>query len=74
MGFPSSTCRTFSTASIRVPGASAASERGLGLGLSFVDWIVRAHIGRIEVSSEPGRGTKFVVRLPRKEIRSTLFS
>ncbi len=58
----------------RVPGASAGSERGLGLGLSFVDWIVRAHIGRIEVSSQPGRGTKFVVRLPRAEIRSTLFS
>jgi heavy metal sensor kinase len=58
----------------RVPGESAGSQRGLGLGLSFVDWIVRAHIGRIEVSSQPGRGTKFVVRLPRKEIRSTLFS
>jgi heavy metal sensor kinase len=58
----------------RVPGTSGGSERGLGLGLSFVDWIVRAHIGRIEVSSEPGRGTKFLVRLPRVAIQSTLFS
>ncbi len=56
----------------RVPGAS--SERGLGLGLSFVAWIVRAHVGRIEASSQPGRGSKFVVRLPRLAIRSTLFT
>ena len=56
----------------RVPGAS--SERGLGLGLSFVAWIVRAHVGRIEASSQPGRGSKFVVRLPRLAIQSTLFS
>jgi two-component system heavy metal sensor histidine kinase CusS len=56
----------------RVPGAS--SQRGLGLGLSFVAWIVRAHVGRIEASSEPGRGSKFVVRLPRLAIQSTLFT
>ena len=56
----------------RIPGAS--SRRGLGLGLSFVAWIVRAHVGRIEASSEPGRGSKFVVRLPRLAIRSTLFT
>jgi heavy metal sensor kinase len=56
----------------RVPGAN--SQRGLGLGLSFVAWIVRAHVGRIEASSEPGRGSKFVVRLPRLAIQSTLFT
>ncbi|HWQ56261.1 MAG TPA: heavy metal sensor histidine kinase [Bryobacteraceae bacterium] len=39
-------------------------EKGLGLGLSFVAWIARAHGGRVEVASEPGRGSRFVVVLP----------
>ena len=42
----------------------ASPEKGLGLGLSFVNWIVRAHGGTIEVKSESGKGTTFIVRLP----------
>ncbi len=50
----------------RVPGekGQATPEKGLGLGLSFVAWIVRAHAGTIDVQSEPGKGTMFTIRLP----------
>ncbi|HUY87924.1 MAG TPA: HAMP domain-containing sensor histidine kinase [Pirellulales bacterium] len=38
--------------------------RGLGLGLSKCWRIVTNHGGSIDVESEPGRGAKFVIRLP----------
>jgi PAS domain S-box-containing protein len=39
---------------------------GTGLGLFISDRIARAHGGDIELKSEPGFGTRFVVKLPRK--------
>jgi heavy metal sensor kinase len=49
----------------RVP--SADPEKGLGLGLSFVAWIVKAHGGTVEVESELDKGTRFVVTLPAEQ-------
>jgi len=46
-------------------GDQSRAERGLGLGLSLVRAIVRAHGGAVEVATEPGRGSTFTVRLPR---------
>jgi heavy metal sensor kinase len=49
---------------VRGAGEQASPEKGLGLGLSFVAWIVRAHGGAVDVQSAPGKGTTFTVRLP----------
>ena len=46
----------------RVP--SADPEKGLGLGLSFVAWIVKAHGGTVDVQSELQKGTRFTITLP----------
>ncbi|MDX2266562.1 MAG: ATP-binding protein [Bryobacter sp.] len=48
----------------RVPNTSGEGEKGLGLGLNFVAWIVKAHNGSIRVESTPGKGTCFEVQLP----------
>ncbi len=40
-------------------------QGGTGLGLPLSRQIVEAHGGRIEVESEPGHGTTFILRFPR---------
>jgi len=48
----------------RAGGETAAGRRGAGLGLAIVREIVQAHGGRIDVRSEVGHGTTFVIHLP----------
>ncbi|MEO8462303.1 MAG: ATP-binding protein [Chloroflexota bacterium] len=44
--------------------AKGRDSRGSGLGLAIARDLVNAHGGSIEVSSQPGEGTTFVIRLP----------
>src|SRR6202171_3578739 len=47
--------------------SSARKYRGLGLGLAVVHRNVSALGARLEVNSTPGRGSRFVVRIPPTE-------
>jgi heavy metal sensor kinase len=49
---------------VPVKGTAPGPDQGLGLGLSFVAWIVRAHNGKIDVKSTPGQGTRFTISFP----------
>ncbi|HTE12432.1 MAG TPA: HAMP domain-containing sensor histidine kinase, partial [Chitinophagaceae bacterium] len=51
----------------RVPGGDRHNIKGYGLGLSYVNHIVRRHQGFIEVKSKLGEGSAFSVHLPFKE-------
>jgi signal transduction histidine kinase len=52
---------------VRGSAARETGVKGTGIGLAMVDYIVRAHRGRILVDSAPGRGSTFTVFLKTEE-------
>mgnify|MGYP001274473397 CR=1 FL=1 len=46
-----------------------SKHRGAGLGLSIVKRLVELHGGDMSLDSEPGRGTRVIVRLPKTGVR-----
>jgi signal transduction histidine kinase len=49
----------------RVPNALSVETGGTGLGLYWASKIVELHSGTIEVKSDPGKGSRFSIVLPR---------
>lgn len=48
----------------RVEGSKGRTLEGTGIGLALVKELVELHKGTIEVQSEPGQGSTFIVRIP----------
>lgn len=49
----------------RIDSGRSREMGGTGLGLALVKWAAEAHGGRVELSSEPGKGSTFRIVLPR---------
>ena len=51
----------------RVPSGDRHNTKGYGLGLSYVNHIVKSHQGFIEVDSQLYKGSTFIIKLPFAE-------
>ncbi len=54
----------------RVDDKTSRERGGTGLGLAIVKHIVNRHLGRLEIDSAPGEGSRFTVLLPRFKPRA----
>jgi signal transduction histidine kinase len=52
----------------RVDRSLTRETSGVGLGLSIVDSVIRAHRGSVTVRSQPGAGSTFALSIPLKHV------
>jgi len=64
MGIPAEELDQLFARFFRASTATRAAVPGVGLGLSITKAIIVAHHGELDVQSEVGVGTSFILRLP----------
>jgi signal transduction histidine kinase len=64
MGFSRRAAKRIFDRFYQVDRSLSGHAGGCGLGLSIVKFIVTAHGGSVEATSQPGKGSTFTVRLP----------
>jgi signal transduction histidine kinase len=70
IGIPAREQRRIFRRFYRVDQRLTRETSGVGLGLSIVDLIARAHGGAVTVQSESGAGSTFTLRLPRASVEA----
>ncbi|MEQ9166881.1 MAG: ATP-binding protein, partial [Fulvivirga sp.] len=64
IGIPKSIQKQIFEKFYRAPTGDLAKKQGTGLGLALVKQIVDLHRGKIEVQSDEGKGSTFIIQLP----------
>ena len=65
LGIPKEMLATITDKFVRVGDFSTRNTEGCGLGLAIVDLFVKALNGTLTINSEVGKGSEFIVSLPR---------
>ena len=65
MGIPPQFMKNIFEKFFRVPQGDAQAIKGFGLGLYYVNNIIKKHSGNIAVNSRMQSGTEFIITLPR---------
>lgn len=66
MGIPPQFIKNVFEKFFRVPKGDAQTVKGFGLGLYYVNSIIKKHSGNITVHSKPEAGTEFIITLPKE--------